>query len=110
MQVIVVIDIGIVAVVVSMQVEGSSSGGGGRVVGAAEWVWWLCCCCCRCGGGHVHQHRWQNAGGADGCIIDTNRPSLSWSHQHKEQSGGCIIDARGRSVVIVEVVVVAPST
>ena len=74
--------------VVSMQVEGSSSSGGGRVVGTAEWGWWLRRHRRRCGGGRVHQHRWQNAGGADGCIID----------------------ARGRSVVIVKVVVVAPST
>ena len=71
-QVVVIVDVGIVAVVVSMQVEGSSSSGGGHVVGTAEWDWWLCrrrqC------GGRVHRRRWQDAGGADGCVINANQP------------------------------------
>ena len=36
-QVVIVIDVGIVAVIVLMEVEGSLSNGGGCVVSAAEW-------------------------------------------------------------------------
>ena len=86
MQVIVVVDVGIVAVVVSMQVEGSFCSGGGCVVGTAEWGWWVHRHRRRCGG-RVRRRRWQDAGGADGCVIDANWPSSSWSHQDKVTQG-----------------------